>query len=75
MIETDFDQRTYANMTVALEQVCRLLPKTRDNHISRSFVAERILACARNDGQTLSAFRAAGRRAVAELCGVNKQAS
>lgn len=46
-----FDQTTLANMTAALEYVCRKLPPDRDNPAVRKHIAEEIIATA-NEGQT-----------------------
>jgi hypothetical protein len=41
-----FDQSTLANMTAALEYVCRKLPPDRDNPAIRKYIAEEIVdAC------------------------------
>ena len=47
----DFDQTTLANMTAALEYVCRKLPPERDNAAIRKYVAEEIVAAAGKGGQ------------------------
>ncbi len=39
-----FDQTTLANMTAALEYVCRKLPPDRDNNAIRKYIAEEIVA-------------------------------
>jgi hypothetical protein len=46
-----FDQTTLANMTAALEFVCRKLPPDRDNSPIRKYVADQIVATA-SGGQT-----------------------
>ena len=61
MIEDDFDSRTVANMTVALERICGTLPDGED-HAVRARVAEAILTCAREGRRALGDFEAAGRR-------------
>jgi hypothetical protein len=59
-----FDQSTLANMTAALEYVCRKLPTDRDNPAIRKYIAEEILAVA-NKGQTsLADLTAAGLKIV-----------
>jgi hypothetical protein len=42
-----FDQSTLANMTAALEYVCRKLPPDRDNPAIRKYIAGEILSAAR----------------------------
>jgi hypothetical protein len=46
-----FDQTTLANMTAALEYVCRKLPYDRDNSGIRKHIAEQIIVAA-NKGRT-----------------------
>jgi len=41
-----FDQCTLANMTAALEYVCRKLPPDRDNPAIRKYIAGEILSAA-----------------------------
>ena len=43
----DFDQSTIANMTAALEYVCKRLPANHDNHENRKRIADAMTACAR----------------------------
>ena len=42
-----FDQSTLANMTAALEYVCRKLPPEKDNPAIRNYIADEILAACR----------------------------
>jgi hypothetical protein len=56
-----FDQTTLANMTAALEYLCRKLPPDRDNHAVRKHIAEEIIA-ASNKGQTLDECRSQDRK-------------
>ena len=59
-----FDQSRLANMTAALEYVCRKLLTDRDNPAIRKYIAEEILAVA-NKGQTsLADLTAAGLKIV-----------
>lgn len=46
-----FDQSTLANMTAALEYVCRKLPPDKDNPAIRKYIADEILSAALK-GQT-----------------------
>jgi hypothetical protein len=47
----NFDQTTLANMTAALEYVCRKLPPDRDNPAIRKYIAKEIMGKA-NEGRT-----------------------
>lgn len=47
----NLDQSTLANMTAALEYVCKKLPPDRDNAAIRKYIAEKIVA-ASEKGQT-----------------------
>lgn len=48
----NLDQSTLANMTAALEFVCRKLPPDRDNPAIRKFIAQEIIAA--TDKQPIS---------------------
>jgi len=67
MIETDFEERTLADMNVALERACRQLRTGEDGHEARKFVAQRIIESARHGRASLTDLTAAGKRAVVEL--------
>jgi hypothetical protein len=71
MIADEFDEKTIANMDVAMERACQHLPQKLADHRGRKFVAEKILECAKQHTQTLGGLTEAGRRAVAELCASN----
>ena len=49
----NFDQTTLANMTAALEFVCRKLPLERDNPAIRKYIAGEIVALAQKGKTTL----------------------
>ena len=53
MITDDFDERTIANMEVALERACERFPKQLATHEARKRIAARILASARRGERTL----------------------
>jgi hypothetical protein len=59
-----FDQSTLANMTAALEYVCRKLPTDRDNPAIRKYIAEEILAVATKGQTSLGDLTAAGLKIV-----------
>lgn len=53
MITDDFDERTIANMEVALDRACERFPKQLATHEARKRVAARILDSARRGDRTL----------------------
>ena len=67
MLLTEFDQSTIANMTAALEHVCKKIPADKDTHELRKQVADEIIACARAGRRTLIDFQDAGSRIVVDL--------
>ena len=62
----DVDERTAANMEVALEQVCRALPHGGD-HATRKRIAKKLLHEARHGSATLGDFIAVARNALHEI--------
>jgi len=64
----EFDHRTMASMDIVLEEICRAL-KHGGNHESRKFVAERLMACARDGHTTPDELRSAACAALLELTG------
>ena len=66
MIEGDFNSRTLANMTLALERVCENTP-LGEQHDVRKRVAQGIVLCARSGKTTLGALAYAGERALARI--------
>jgi hypothetical protein len=57
-----FDSKTVADMRSILDEVCSHLPESSTE--ARTFVASRILECAKQGETTHAALLAAGRRAV-----------
>jgi hypothetical protein len=53
MITDDFDERTIANMEVALDRACERFPKQLATHEARKRIAARILERARRGERTL----------------------
>ena len=51
MITDTFNRRTIANMEVALERACLLLPTGSEKHRARRIIAGKIIECA-NRGET-----------------------
>jgi hypothetical protein len=62
----DVNERTAANMEVALEQVCRALPHGGD-HNTRKRIAKKLLHEARHGSTTLGDFIAVARSALHEI--------
>jgi hypothetical protein len=56
MITDDFDERTIANMEVALDRACERFPKQLASHEARKRIASRILESARRGERTLKAL-------------------
>jgi hypothetical protein len=56
----NFDQTTLANMTAALEYVCRKLPPDRDNPAIRKYIAEEIVAACKKGKSALGDLNSAG---------------
>jgi hypothetical protein len=56
----NFDQTTLANMTAALEYVCRKLPPERDNLAIRKYIAEEIVAACKKGKTTLGELTGVG---------------
>jgi hypothetical protein len=53
MITDDFDERTIANMEVALDRACERFPKQLATHEARKHIAARILERATGGERTL----------------------
>jgi len=68
LIAESFDQRTLANMEVALERACKGLATGSEQHDARRHIASKILECAESGDKTLSGLMDAGRAAASELC-------
>jgi hypothetical protein len=67
MIAEQFSSRTLANMEVALEQACKLLPAGAEQHENRRYIAIRILKCAEGGDTGLGSLTEAATRAANEL--------
>jgi hypothetical protein len=63
----DLDQNTLANMTAALEHVCKRIPPDRDTHEMRKRLADEMIACARAGRRTYVDFQDAGMTALSEI--------
>jgi hypothetical protein len=64
---TEFDQNTIANMTAALEQVCKRIPPDKDSHEIRKRIADAMVACGHSGRRTLADFQNAGAQVLEEI--------
>ena len=64
---TEFDQNTIANMTAALEQVCKRIPSDKDGYEIRKRIADAMIACGNAGRRTLVDFQDAGTRVLDEI--------
>ena len=62
-----FDERTTANMDVALENVCRELGKSGGDHEARKYIAMKLVQAARKGNTTLGGLELVARKAFREL--------
>jgi len=67
MIIDHFDDRTIANMEVALERACRRLSSGSDKHQTRRLIANKIIECANRGDTTLGRLTESGYAAVKQL--------
>jgi hypothetical protein len=70
----EFNQSTMANMTAALEHVCKKIPADIDNHETRKIIADAMMASARAGKRTLINFQEAGSEALTKLTRPQKRA-
>lgn len=63
----DFDQNTLANMTAALEHVCKRIPADKDTPDMRKRIADELIACARAGRRNYVDFQDVGTKALAEI--------
>ena len=61
---TEFDQNTIANMTAALDYVCKKIPADKDCHEMRKLIADAMVACGRAGCRSLIDFQNAGMKAL-----------
>jgi hypothetical protein len=64
---TEFDQNTIANMTAALEFVCKKIPSEDDATDIRKQIANAIIASANEGRRSLTDFQNAGMKALEDL--------
>ena len=67
MITDTFDSRTIANMEVALERACLLLPTGSEKHRARRIIAGKIIECANRGETSLSRLSEAAYAAAMQL--------
>jgi hypothetical protein len=63
---TEFDQSTLANMTAALDAVCKKIPEHKDTHALRKRIGDEIIATAHSGRRTYADFKAAGLKILKE---------
>jgi hypothetical protein len=61
---TEFDQSTIANMTAALDFVCKKIGTHGDSNELRKRIADDLMRCARMGNQTLAELEKAGLKIV-----------
>jgi hypothetical protein len=62
----DFDQNTLANMTAALDTVCKRIPVEKDSYALRKRIGDEMIACAHSGRRTYIDFEAAGQKILKE---------
>jgi hypothetical protein len=67
MMLTEFDQNTIANMTAALEHVCKRIPPEKDSPDLRKKIGDAIIACANRGSRTFVDFQNAGAEILAAV--------
>jgi ketopantoate reductase len=63
---SDFDQSTIANMTAALDFVCKKIGADRDSNELRKRIADELIECARMGRHTLINLKQAGLKILEE---------
>jgi len=66
LIAERFDARTLANMEVALDRACKILPEGSEVHEARRHIARKILQCANGGDVTLGGLTEAARAATTD---------
>jgi hypothetical protein len=67
MITEAFNRRTIANMEVALERACLVLPAAAEKHEARRIIASKVIECAHRGETSLSRLTEAGYAAAMQL--------
>jgi hypothetical protein len=63
---TEFDQTTIANMTAALDFVCKKIPADRDTNKLRKRIGDELIRCARAGRRSLIDLQHAGMQVLEE---------
>jgi hypothetical protein len=66
---TEFDQSTIANMTAALDFVCKKIAADQDSNELRKRIADKLMHCARTGRHSLADFEKAGMKIVENAAG------
>ena len=69
---TDLDQTTIANMTAALDTVCKKIPPAKDCHELRKQIADAMIALAGERKRTFIDFQNAGLEILDEIINPGK---
>ena len=64
---TEFDQSTMANMTAALEFVCKRIPTNKDSHATRKRIADAMVETAKAGNRGYVDFQNIGLKVLAEI--------
>ena len=67
MLGHEFGEEMLVRMETALRFACQRLPASRQDHETRKFIAERIVACARTGKDSLQELTEAGVQALKDL--------
>jgi hypothetical protein len=67
MSTVELDERTMANMEVALARACSQIPEMGELHEARSYIAQKILGCVSSGDKTLQGMTQVATRAAREL--------
>ena len=62
----DFDQSTLANMTAALDAVCKRIPSNKDSNALRKRIGDEMIACAQSGRRNYVDFEMAGQKILKE---------
>jgi hypothetical protein len=63
---TEFDQTTIANMTAALDFVCKKIPSDKDSNELRKRIGDELVRCARMGRRSLIDLQQAGMKVMEE---------
>jgi hypothetical protein len=67
LLLTEFDQNTMANMTAALEYVCKRIPSEKDTYDFRKRIADAMVECAKSGKRGYVDLQNTGMRELDEL--------